>query len=125
MSMSRFKIPAEMRNILLENQSIVDYVGDNVFSVRSDEGTGGDFISLQRDGFEEERSKMGVARRRPYVYAYIVSSDSWRSQCIACLVEEALECTFRNPDMTIECKDDSEEFESGKFIQVLKFLVTI
>lgn len=48
----------------------MEAVGDNVFPLVADEGTEGDYITLQRDGFIQDTTKMGVARRdRMYMSA--------------------------------------------------------
>ena len=83
MKISHYEASKEIRGVLLDDASIVEAVGDNVFPLVADEGTEGDYITLQRDGFIQDTTKMGVARRDPYVYVCVVSADSQRSQDIA------------------------------------------
>ena len=123
MKISHYEASKEIRGVLLDDASIVEAVGDNVFPLVADEGTEGDYITLQRDGFIQDTTKMGVARRDPYVYVCVVSADSQRSQDIAGLVVKALEGRYTEPEMEIRLEDDTEEYEAGKYIQVMKFLV--
>ena len=125
MKISHYEASKEIRGVLLDDTSIVEAVGDNVFPLVADEGTEGDYITLQRDGFIQDTTKMGVARRDPYVYVCVVSADSQRSQDIAKLISEAVEGEFADPDMEIRLEDDTEEYEAGKYIQVMKFLVIL
>lgn len=125
MKISHYEASKEIRGVLLDDASIMEAVGDNVFPLVADEGTEGDYITLQRDGFIQDTTKMGVARRDPYVYVCVVSADSQRSQDIAKLISEAVEGEFADPDMEIRLEDDTEEYEAGKYIQVMKFLVRL
>lgn len=125
MKISHYEASKEIRGVLLDDASIVEAVGDNVFPLVADEGTEGDYITLQRDGFIQDTTKMGVARRDPYVYVSVVSADSQRSQDIAGLVVKALEGRYTDPEMEIRLEDDTEEYEAGKYIQVMKFLVRL
>ena len=125
MKISHYEASKEIRGVLLDDASIVEAVGDNVFPLVADKGTEGDYITLQRDGFIQDTTKMGVARRDPYVYVCVVSADSQRSQDIAGLVVKALEGRYTDPEMEIRLEDDTEEYEAGKYIQVMKFLVRL
>ena len=125
MKISHYEASKEIRGVLLDDASIMEAVGDNVFPLVADEGTEGDYITLQRDGFIQDTTKMGVARRDPYVYVCVVSADSQRSQDIAGLVVKALEGRYTDPEMEIRQEDDTEEYEAGKYIQVMKFLVRL
>ena len=125
MKISHYEASKEIRGVLLDDASFVEAVGDNVFPLVADEGTEGDYITLQRDGFIQDTTKMGVARRDPYVYVCVVSADSQRSQDIAGLVVKALEGRYTDPEMEIRLEDDTEEYEAGKYIQVMKFLVRL
>lgn len=125
MKISHYEASKEIRGALLDDASIMEAVGDNVFPLVADEGTEGDYITLQRDGFIQDTTKMGVARRDPYVYVCVVSADSQRSQDIAGLVVKALEGRYTDPEMEIRLEDDTEEYEAGKYIQVMKFLVRL
>ena len=125
MKISHYEASTAIREILLADPSIVEVLGDKIFPRIADEGTDGDYGTLQRDGFGQGVTKMGIARRDPYVYVCVVSADSQRSQDIAKLISEAVEGEFADPDMEIRLEDDTEEYEAGKYIQVMKFLVIL
>ena len=125
MKISHYEASTAIREILLADPSIVEVLGDKIFPLIADEGTDGDYVTLQRDGFVQVVTKMGIARRDPYVYVCVVSADSQRSQDIAKLISEAVEGEFADPDMEIRLEDDTEEYEAGKYIQVMKFLVIL
>ena len=125
MKISHYEASTAIREILLADPSIVEVLGDKIFPLIADEGTDGDYVTLQRDGFMQGVTKMGIARRDPYVYVSVVSADSQRSQDIAKLISEAVEGEFADPDMEIRLEDDTEEYEAGKYIQVMKFLVIL
>ena len=113
MKISHYEASTAIREILLADPSIVEVLGDKIFPLIADEGTDGDYVTLQRDGFVQGVTKM------------VVSADSQRSQDIAKLISEAVEGEFADPDMEIRLEDDTEEYEAGKYIQVMKFLVIL
>lgn len=125
MKISHYEASTAIREILLADPSVVEVLGDKIFPLIADEGTGGDYVTLQRDGFVQGVTKMGIARRDPYVYVCVVSTDSQRSQDIAKLISEVVEGEFADPNMEIRLEDDTEEYEAGKYIQVMKFLVIL
>ena len=47
--MNMFKITAEIRSLLLQNEEIKGFVGERVFPIMAPEDTVGDFIVYQRD----------------------------------------------------------------------------
>lgn len=121
--MNKFKITTEIRAILRESSEITALVGENISPLVSKKGTVGDFITYQRDGYKQEHTKMGVSRQIPIVYVNAVSDDYDRSQDLASLIYEALEGTFTDPDMRIHLEDSAEDYEDGKYIQVLQFSI--
>lgn len=121
--MNKFKITTEVRIILLGSPGISALVGDKIFPLVAEKDTVGDFIVYQRDGYKQEYTQMGVARQIPLVFVNAVSDDYDRSQELASLIYEALEGTFTDPDMRIHLEDSTEDYEDGKYIQVLQFSI--
>ncbi len=121
--MNKFKITTELRAILLASPAITALVDDKIFPLVAPEGTDGDFILYYRDGYKQERTKMGVATQKPLIYIIAISYDYDRSQDLATLIYETLEGSFSNPDMRIRMEDSTEDYEDGKYIQVLQFSV--
>lgn len=120
---NKFSVSTELRNILLDDPELKKLIGSKVFPVIAPKGTEGDFILYQRDGFKQEYTKMGICRQVPIVFINAVSEDYDRSQQLAILIHEALEGVFTDPDMQIKMDDATEDYEDGKYFQVLSFTV--
>lgn len=121
--MNKFKITTELREILLETSEISALVGKKIFPLIAPDNTEGDFITYQRDGYKQERNQMGVSRQIPIVFVNAVSEDYDRSQELASLIYEALEGSFENPNMIIHLEDSTEDYDMGKYVQVLQFSI--
>lgn len=121
--MNMLKITTEVRAILLESEAIKSLIGENIFPIIAPEGTKGDFIVYQRDGYKQESTQMGVADQIPYVNVTIVSENYDRSQELASLIYDTLSGSFVNPDISIRLEDSTEDFIDNKYIQVLQFSI--
>lgn len=120
---SKFKITSVIRAILLDNSCVVSSIGDNIFPLFAPEGTQGDFILYKRDKYSKEYTKMGIYQQKCEVYINIISEDYDRSQELAELIDQTLEGTYSDPKMTIKLLDSTEDYEDGKYIQVLLFSI--
>lgn len=121
---NKFGITTEIRGILLADERITQLVGDNVFPINAKEGTKGDFITYQRDGYFVERNKMGVHGQACKLFVCAVSENYVRSVRLAESIHEALDKEFTAPDMLIRLEDSTEDSVDGKFIQILLFSIT-
>lgn len=121
--MNKIKITTEIRAILLSAPEIHSLIGEKVFPLIAPEGTTGDFILYQRDGYKQERTQMGVFRQTPLVFVNAVSDSYDRSQELASLIYEAMEGNFTEPTMQIHLEDSTEDYDDGKYIQVLQFSI--
>lgn len=119
-----FGITTEIRGILLESKDISTVIGRKIYPIVAPDGTDGDFIVYQRDGYQQEYSKMGVARQIPIVYVSVISDNYDRSNQIASLIYSALEGSFKNPTMTIHLEDSTEDYVDNKYVQVLQFSIS-
>lgn len=122
--MNLLDITKEIRSIIKNKQEIENLVGDKIYPVVAPDGTNGDFIVYQRDGYKQEYNKMGVARQTTYVYISIVSDNYDRTSKIASLVYEVLEGSFKNPTMIIHLEDSTEDYVDKKYVQVLQFSIS-
>lgn len=122
-SISKFKVTSEISTILLADEKIVAFVGDNIFPLNAEKDTKGDFIIYMRDEYSIDRSKMGIVSQKCNVYINAISSSYNRSQELADLIFKVLEGTFKNPDMEIHLEDSTEDYADGKYIQVLLFSI--
>ena len=121
--MDMFKITTELRAILLNNPEIVSLVDDKIFPIVAPEGTEGDFITYQRDGYKQVFTQFGVAEQIPYVNVAAISDDYDRNQALASLIYDTLSGEFQEPDIAIQLEDSTEDFIDNKFIQVLQFSI--
>jgi hypothetical protein len=121
--MDMFKITTELRAILLNNPEIVSLVDDKIFPIVAPEGTEGDFITYQRDGYKQVFTQFGVAEQIPYVNVAAISDDYDRNQELASLIYDTLSGEFQEPDIAIQLEDSTEDFIDNKFIQVLQFSI--
>lgn len=121
--MNKFKITTEVRAILQDSLDIKTMIGGKIFPLVAPNGTKGDFIIYQRDGFKQEYTKMGVARQVQTIFVTAVSDNYTRSQELASLIYDALEGDFVDPVMKIRMEDYTEDYESGKYFQVLQFSI--
>lgn len=118
-----FKITTEIRSIMLASEEISQIVGTKIFPIEAPEGTEGDFVVYQRDGYKQDYTKMGVASKMPIVFITVVSEDYDRSNHLASLIYDTLSGDFRDPDISIRLEDSTEDFIDNKYIQVLQFLI--
>lgn len=121
--MNKFKITTLIKDILLADSNIQSLVGDDIHPLVASTDTSGDFIVYQRDGYKQEHTNMGVSRQIPIVFINAVSTDYDRSQEIASLIYEALQGDFTNPIMRIRLEDSTEDYDDGKYIQILQFSI--
>ena len=109
--MNKFKVTTEVRAILQDSLGIKTMVGDKIFPL------------VAPNGFKQEYTKMGVARQVPTIFVTAVSDNYTRSQELASLIYDALEGEFVDPVMKIRMEDSTEDYESGKYFQVLQFSI--
>lgn len=120
---NKFSITNEVRAILLEAPAVSAAVSDKVFPLVAPKDTAGDFIIYQRDEYSIDRAKMGMVTQKCRVYINAVSEDYDRGQQLAAAIFEALEGDFIEPDMRIRLEDSTEDYEAGKYIQILLFSI--
>lgn len=120
---SKFKITTKIRQKLLNDPEINKIVKKKVYPIVAPEGTEGDFIVYQRDGYGKKRSQMGTAQTNPSVFVNAISVDYDRSQHLAYLIDKCLDPDINDPesDLRMLLVDSTEEFSDDKFIQVLLF----
>ena len=56
--MNMFGITTEIRGMLLDSDDICRLVGQKIYPIVAPDGTDGDFIVYQRDGYKQEYRKM-------------------------------------------------------------------
>lgn len=121
--MNKLAITTEVRSILLTSKEISQMIGDKIFPIVAPDGTNGDFIIYQRDGYKQEYTKMGIARQIPIVFVNAISDDYDRSLQLASLIDETLSGRFSNPKMIIKLEDSTEDYADKKYFQILQFSI--
>lgn len=123
---NKFRITTIIRKMLLANSNIAGRVGEKIYPLVAPKDTIGDFITYQRAEYTKNRNKMGVHGQDCFVYINAVSDGYGKSQDLACLIDECLDGEYTNPDgtpMSIWLEDSTEEFEDGKYIQILLYAI--
>ena len=118
---SKFKVTTKVRIALLDKAEIAAMVGNQIFPVVAPKDTKGDFLIYQRDEYSKDYTKMGISGQTCRVYVNAVSDDYDRSQELAYQINEALEGKHVDLGMDVYLVDSTEDFEDGKYIQVLLF----
>lgn len=118
---SKFKITTQLREVLLSSVGVSSLVSVRIYPIIAPKDTKGDFIIYQRDEYSKEYTKMGICSQRCRVYVNAVSDDYDRSQELAYQINECLEGFHTNLNLDVKLIDSTEDFEDGKFIQVLLF----
>jgi hypothetical protein len=122
-SYQKWKIGADIRNILLADETIVGYVGNNIYPLVIPENVDGDCIVYNRMHYSKKSVKMGVYEDECSVAITILSDNYDRAVDIAQAVDIALIGQHRlgEAKITIDLADSNETFEDFKYIEVLMF----
>lgn len=110
-------------SLLSQDTTIKSYVGTKIYPIIAPQGTEGDFIAIQRDGYRLEYTKMGVALQRSVFFVTAVSDDYNRGLSIAEAVRDVLVGDHSALAIRIKLEDYGEDYVDKKFIQVLKFSI--
>lgn len=120
---SKFKITTRIREALLASQGVSSLVSTRIFPIVAPKDTIGDFIIYQRDEYSKKYTQMGISEQTCRVYVNAISEDYDRSQELAYQINECLEGFHPDLKMDLKLTDSTEDFEDGKYIQVLLFNV--
>lgn len=132
MTISKFKITTSIRLMLLENKDIMALVNPNdpndpddkgIYPVIAPKDTKGDFIIYQREKYGRLHNKMGIYGENCQVYINAISEDYDRSKELAFQIDKSLSGFHSDPKIEIKLVDSTEDYEDGKYIQVLLFEV--
>lgn len=110
-----------MRSLLLEDDRITKLISDKIYPLIAPESTPGDFVIYQRDEYSREYDKMSITSQKCRVFFNAVSDKYIISQEIAYLIDDRLSGYWEDHELNIKLVDSREEFEAGKYIQVLLF----
>jgi hypothetical protein len=123
---SKFNITTNIRKILINDNDLVELVGNKIYPIDAPDGVKGDFILYERNQYFKEYTSMGVAGEKCYVFLTIVSDDYDRSIVIVNMVNDLVEGIHQNEkNQYFECRltDSTEVFEDKKYKQILLFKI--
>lgn len=123
-SYQKWFIGNDIRAILLNDEEIVNQVGNNIFPLIAPENTYGDFIIYLRQKYNKSMVKMGVYQDECEV-ALVGISDNYDSAiALASKIDNALsgQHTLENGvKIQITLADSTETFDDDKYIETLVF----
>ena len=117
----KFKAIRDVKLLLSHNSTIQSFVENKIYALVAPQDTEGDFITLRRDGYRRQDTKMGVALQSSIFYVFAISDSYNRSLDIADAIYDALEGDHHHLDLRIRMEDYAEEYIDQKFVQILKF----
>lgn len=117
----KFKAIRDVKLLLSHNSTIQSFVENKIYALVAPQDTEGDFITLRRDGYRRQDTKMGVALQSSIFYVFAISDSYNRSLDIADAIYDALEGDHHHLDLRIRMEDYTEEYIDQKFVQILKF----
>lgn len=124
--MTTLQIGKVIKNLLLSNEQLVNYIGDKVYPLIADNSTTYPFIIYRRSSIEKSSTK-DDADESVNVEIYIVADKYDESISIAELVRKSVEHrkgTFE--DLYIDdiiISDASESYEGDAFVQYLTITI--
>lgn len=120
----KIKIAQVVREILLQNTEIVNFIEDKIVPVVASEGTEGDFITYKRFGYSQEfltKTGFGASSEKCQLMIEIVSSDYDRALDIGYIISNYLVRDWLYPNMRISIEDSDEDYKDKKFYQIFLF----
>lgn len=117
----KFKAIRDVKLLLSHSSTIQSFVENKIYALVAPQDTEGDFITLRRDGYRRQDTKMGVSLQSSIFYVFAISDSYNRSLDIADAIYDALEGDHHHLDLRIRMEDYAEEYIDQKFVQILKF----
>lgn len=123
MRANKLLVTTDIVAILKTVPQITDVIGDKIYPLMSPPGTTGDFILYKREKYDANWNKMGKTSDKCEVYINVISDNYERCQRVAAAVQDVLEGSFSNPDMTIRLLDSTEDYNDKKYVEILLFSI--
>ena len=125
---TKWTVGDAVREILVNNESVYDAVGENIYPIVAPEGTVDPFIVYYRDKYRRETSKMGIVEDECNVVITILSADYDEGANIAGLVDSVLFGKHTNDEtgctFDFELVDGTEGFEDNKYYQQMVYRIS-
>lgn len=123
-SYQKWFVGNDIRNLLLEDEEIVNQVGSNIFPLIAPETTEGDFIIYLRSKYAKNAVKMGVYQDECEVAVNCISDNYDSAIALASKIDNALSGQHTLETGTriqITLADSTETFDDDKYIETLVF----
>lgn len=120
----KFRSIVSVVKMLRADAAISQLVGsEKIFPLIAPEGTDGDIIVYQRDGYIRQDSKMGIALQRSLFTLIVISVDYDRSLTIAEAAYNVLEGDHPEYGVRIRMENYTDDYIDKKFTQFLQFSI--
>lgn len=125
---TKFSVSTLLREMLLNDSTINELVGNQIYPIIAPEATQGNYIVYVRDEYSIERTKQGIYEQNCIVYISCVSDDYDISQAMADAVFQVLDNRYniQNEKMSIRSinmTDSTEDYDGDVYIQTLQFTI--
>lgn len=119
---SKFSSTIQLRNILINDSKLYNYVENKIYPINAPEGVEGSFIIYYRDEYSKNYIQQGVYQDVCKVFLNIITTEYDEGIEIVEIVNEILEGVHVDDDgyyFTVRIIDSTEVFEDNKYIQIL------
>ena len=123
-SYQKWFVGNDIRTILLNDEEIVNQVGNNIFPIIAPEKTVGDFILYVREKYQKSAVKMGVYQDECEVAVIGISESYDNAIELAHKIDNALSGQHileNGVKLQITLADSTETFDDDKYIETLVF----
>lgn len=123
-SFQKWNIGNHIREILINDEQIIQQVNTNIYPIVAPENTDGDFIVYRRMSYGKNTVKNGVYQDTCEVALIAICDDYDKSVELASKIDNALSgkhILSNGFKFEIMLNDSTEMFEDNKFIQTLNF----
>jgi len=125
-SLQKWSIGNTVREILISDESVHGYVGENIYPIVASEGVEGDFIVYQRDKYSKKQTKFGVWQDECELYVTAISDNYDSAIALAEAIDNALvgEHILENGKrVNIDLADSTETYDDNKYLETLLFTI--
>lgn len=125
---TKFTVCTLLREMLLEDATIQELVGNKIYPIIAPENTQGNYIVYVRDEYSINRTKMNIYEQNCIVYISCVSDDYDVSQQMANAVFQVLDDRYNIHNETMSIRsinmtDSTEDYDGDVYIQTLQFTI--
>lgn len=121
----KWSIGNDIREMLLSNTAITQYIGTNIFPLIAPEGTEGEFILYSRDKYTKLLTKQGVYEDICHLVITLIADNYDNAIFLASEIDSTLIGRHINQEtgekININLVDSTESFQDNKYIETLIF----